>query len=174
MSLSLSPALRVLSVSSSLSPSLYLLLDTSLAPSSLFSIARRIYMRTRSRTHSSLLLFAPFPAFPSLSLSLCFVLSSSFLQSHTPEKYSRGSSRSSSSGGSSGSQIECERKIDRWKKSESSVERENDRRGERGRAEQVPARGGWGCRRARGSDLESEGKEGVGGAARGRENWNPE
>lgn len=125
----------------------------------LFSLSLAAYTCAHARVYTRLSCSLPLsPLFPSLFLSLCFVLSSSSLQSHTPEKYSRGSSRSSSSsGGSSGSQIECERKIDRWKKSESSVERENDRRGERGRAEQVPARGGWGCRRARGSDLESEG-----------------
>jgi len=71
------------------------------------------------------------------------------------------------------------RETDRWKKSERSVKRENDRRGEKGRAEQVPARGGWGCRRARGSDLESggsrrEGRTGIlssNGVAANRRTW---
>lgn len=115
------------------------------------------------------------------SFASCFVLSLSLFPSHTSEKYSGGSSRSSS--GSSSQIRERARKgeRERWKKSERNVERENDRRGERGRTEQVPARGGWGCRRARGSDLESGGsrREGDGGSqggkgARGRENWNPE
>lgn len=101
------------------------------------------------------------------SFASCFVLSSSLFPSHTSEKYSGGSSRSSS--GSSSSQIReraRKRERERWKKSERNVERENDRRGERGRTEQVPARGGWGCRRARGSDLESGGVGGKGMVAR--------
>lgn len=164
--------------------SLHLLLGTSLSFSSLFSVTRQhIYVHTLAYTlvsSISLSLSHPLPLTPLFfSFSSCFVLSLSLFPSHTSEKYSRGSSRSSS--GSSSQIREREKEREGGGKSERNVERENDRRGERGRTEQVPARGGWGCRRARGSDLESGGsrREGDGGSlggkgARGRENWNPE
>lgn len=162
--------------------SLFIFCSALLFPFLLFSLSLVTYICAYARIYTRLIsLSHPLPLTPLFfSFSSCFILSLSLFPSHTSEKYSRGSSRSSSGSSSQIRERERERR-ERWKKSERNVERENDRRGERGRTEQVPARGGWGCRRARGSDLESGGsrREGDGGSlggkgARGRENWNPE